>query len=110
MPLPAWGAEVSAAGSYSADLRERLLAAVEAGATVRGRPLDHPPPGDGPKPKLTGELKATLLGLLEEANHRALAEYRDRLAGGLARGSTRCPKHARDAERSAQSTGDAQCP
>src|SRR4051794_34383535 len=38
-PMPIWRAEVSMAGSYSADLRGRVLAAVEAGGT--------PPAGAG---------------------------------------------------------------
>src|SRR4051794_33785040 len=51
---PYGGAEVSMAGSYSADLRGRVLATVEAGATpeaaarrVAGRPSTPYPPGRG---------------------------------------------------------------
>src|SRR3954449_3684899 len=36
--------------------------------------------GGGPKPRISGEVGAALLGLLEEANHLTLAECRDRLA------------------------------
>ena len=36
--------------------------------------------GGGPKPRITGEVEAALLGLLREANHLTLAECRDRLA------------------------------
>jgi transposase len=90
------------AGSYSTDLRERVLAAVEASATpgaaarrfavgrstayrwarearVEGRRVAKRL-GGGPKPKITGEVEAALLGLLAEANHLTLAECRDRLA------------------------------
>ena len=90
------------AGSYSADLRGRVLAAVEAGATpgaaarrfAVGRSTAHrwarearvegrrvaKRLGGGPKPRISGEVEAALLGLLEEANHLTLAECRDRLA------------------------------
>src|SRR4051794_41933812 len=58
-------AEVSMAGSYSADLRGRVLAAVEAGAPPRaarrvagGRPTPHPwgrgAPGGGGRPAQRG--------------------------------------------------------
>jgi transposase len=90
------------AGSYSADLRGRVLAAVEAGATpgaaarrfavgrstayrwaraarVEGRRVAQRV-GGGPRPRITGEVEAALLGLLKEANHLTLAECRDRLA------------------------------
>src|SRR4051812_30412661 len=36
--------------------------------------------GGGPKPRVTDEVEAALLGLLAEANHLTLAECRDRLA------------------------------
>src|SRR3954449_10358440 len=36
--------------------------------------------GGGPKPRISGEVEAALLGLLREANHLTLAECRDRLA------------------------------
>src|SRR4051795_10043840 len=36
--------------------------------------------GGGPKPRITDEVEAALLGLLAEANHLTLAECRDRLA------------------------------
>src|SRR3954463_16596752 len=90
------------AGSYSADLRGRVLAAVGAGATPEaaarrfavGRSTAYRWPrearvdgrrtakrvGGGPKPRITGEAEAALLGLLREANHLTLAECRDRLA------------------------------
>jgi transposase len=90
------------AGSYSADLRGRVLAAMEAGATpeaaarrfavgrstayrwtrearVEGRRTAKRM-GGGPKPLITGEVEAALLGLLREADHLTLAECRDRLA------------------------------
>ena len=90
------------AGSYSTDLRERVLAAVEAGATpeaaarrfavgrstayrwataarVEGRRAAKRM-GGGPKPRITGEVEAALLDLLGGANHLTLAECRDRLA------------------------------
>src|SRR4051794_24765341 len=99
---PHRGAEVSMAGSYSTDLRQRVLAAVEAGATpgaaarrfavgrstayrwaraarVEGRRAARRM-GGGPKPRIAGEVEAALLGLLGEANHLTLAECRDRLA------------------------------
>ena len=90
------------AGSYSADLRGRVLAAVEAGATpgaaarrfAVGRSTAYrwataartegrraaKRVGGGPKPRISDEVEAALLGLLEEANHLTLAECRDRLA------------------------------
>src|SRR5881628_3679799 len=90
------------AGSYSTDLRERVLAAMEAGETPEvaarrfavGRSTAHrwataarvegrrvaKRLGGGPKPRISGEVEAALLGLLEEANHLTLAECRDRLA------------------------------
>src|SRR3954447_12742047 len=93
-------AEVSMAGSYSADLRGRVLAAVEAGATpgaaarrvAGGRSPAHrwarearvegrrtaKRTGGGPKPRIAGEVEAALLGS-KEANHLTLAECRDRL-------------------------------
>src|SRR5205085_1342332 len=99
---PHEGAEVSMAGSYSTDLRERVLAAVEAGATPEaaarrfavGRSTAYRWAGEartegrraakrmggGPKPRIAGEVEAALLGLLAEANHLTLAECRDRLA------------------------------
>jgi transposase len=90
------------AGSYSTDLRERVLAAVEAGATpgaagrrfavgrstayrwataarVEGRRAAKRM-GGGPRPRIAGEVEAALLRLLAEANHLTLAGYRDRLA------------------------------
>src|SRR3954471_23093904 len=99
--MPIWRAEVSMAGSYSADLRGRVLAAVGAGATpgaaarrdavgrstadrwatagrAEGRRAGKRV-GGGPKPRISGEVESTLLGLLREANHLTLAECRDRL-------------------------------
>src|SRR6476661_6004736 len=95
-------AAVSMAGSYSTDLRERVLAAVGAGATPEaaarrlavGRPTAYrwataarlegrraaKRMGGGPKPRITGEVEAALLDLPREANHLTLAECRDRLA------------------------------
>ena len=90
------------AGSYSTDLRERVLAAVEAGAAPEaaarrfavGRSTAYrwareartegrraaKRTGGGPKPRIAGEVEAALLGLLAEANRLTLAECRDRLA------------------------------
>jgi transposase len=83
------------AGSYSTDLRERVLAAVGAGATPEaaarrfavGRSTAYRwataarlEGRGGPKPRITGEVEAALLDLLREANHLTLAECRDRLA------------------------------
>src|SRR4051812_49814906 len=90
------------AGSYSTDLRERVRAGGGAGATpetaarrfavgrstayrwataarVEGRRAAKRM-GGGPKPRITDEVEAALLGLLAEANHLTLAECRDRLA------------------------------
>src|SRR3954453_18388349 len=90
------------AGSYSTDLRERVLAAMEAGGTPEvaarrfavGRSTAYRWPtaarvegrraakrtGGGPEPRIAGEVEAAPLGLLEEANHLTLAECRDRPA------------------------------
>jgi transposase len=90
------------AGAYSTDLRERVLAAMEAGATPEaaahryalGRSTAYrwataartegrraaKRMGGGPKPRISGEVETALLGLLKEANHLTLAECRDRLA------------------------------
>jgi transposase len=90
------------AGSYSTDLRERLLAAMEAGETPEvaaqrfavGRSTAYrwaaeagdegrraaKRMGGGPKPKISGEVEAALSDLLREANHLTLAECRDRPA------------------------------
>ena len=90
------------AGAYSTDLREQMPTAVEAGATPEaaarryavGRSTAYrwataartegrraaKRMGGGPKPRISGEVEAALLGLLEEANHLTLAECRDRLA------------------------------
>jgi transposase len=90
------------AGSYSTDLRERVLAAMEAGETPEvaaqrfavGRSTAYrwaaeardegrraaKRMGGGPKPKISGEVEAALSDLLREANHLTLAECRDRLA------------------------------
>jgi transposase len=90
------------AGAYSADLRSRVLAAVEAGespdtaarrfavgrstayrwvAAVReeGR-REAKPMGGGPKPAIEGAAEVALRRLLEGTNHPTLAECRDRLA------------------------------
>src|SRR4051794_33961545 len=91
---PHEGSEVSMAGSYSTDLRERVLAAVEAGAAPEaaarrfavGRSTAYrwareartegrraaKRMGGGPKPRIAGEVEAALLGLLAEANHLTL--------------------------------------
>src|SRR4051812_50009850 len=90
------------AGSYSTDLRERVLAAMEAGETPEvaarrftvGRSTAYrwaaaardqgrraaKRMGGGPKPKISGEVAAALLGVLGETNHLTLAECRDRVA------------------------------
>ena len=89
-------------GSYSTDLRERVLVAVEAGepadavaeefmvgrssvyrwiaaARDEGRRAAKPI-GGGPKPIIRDEIEATLCRLLKENNHLTLVECRDRLA------------------------------
>jgi transposase len=90
------------AGSCSSDRRERVSAAVEAGATPAtaarrfavGRSTAYrwaaaartegrraaKPRGGRRAPRITGEAEVALLGLLGEANHLTLAECRDRLA------------------------------
>src|SRR5207237_8592703 len=92
---PHEGSEVSMAGSYSTDLRERVLAAVETGATPEaaarrfavGRSTAYrwataarlegrraaKRMGGGPRPRIAGEVEAALLGLLGGANHLTLA-------------------------------------
>src|SRR3954471_11953054 len=90
------------AGSYSTDLRERVLASVETGATpgaaarrfavgrstayrwarearTEGRPAAKRT-GGGPRPRIAGEVEAALLDLSAEANHLTPAECRDRPA------------------------------
>lgn len=89
-------------GSYSTDLRERVLAAVEAGEpadavaerfmvgrssvyrwVAASRDEDRRAPkrlGGGPKPIIRDGIEAVLRHLLEADNHLTLAEYRDRLA------------------------------
>src|SRR3954470_22062055 len=89
-------------GSYSTDLRERVLVAVEAGepaavvadafmvgrssvyrwlAAARDDGRRAPKPmGGGPKPIIRDEIEAVLRRLLDETNHLTLAECRDRLA------------------------------
>jgi transposase len=89
-------------GSYSTDLRERVLVAVEAGepadvvaerflvgrssvycwiaaARDEGRRAAKRL-GGGPKPIIRDEIEAVLRRLLEENNHLRLEECRDRLA------------------------------
>ena len=102
-PFPSrWGPEVLMAGAYSTDLRERVLLAMEGGATPEavarrfavgrstayrwleaareeGRRSAKPMDG-GPKPKISGEVEAALRGVLAESNRLSLAECRDRLA------------------------------
>ena len=90
------------AGAYSTDLRERVLAAVEAGAAPEaaarryavGRSTAYrwataartegrraaKRMGGGPRPRISGGVETALLGLPKEANHLTLAECRDRLA------------------------------
>ena len=88
-------------GSYSTDLRERVLVAVEAGEPVdaaaerflvgrssvyrwiaASREGRRAPKrlGGGPKPIIYGEIEMALRRLLEADNHLTLAECRDRLA------------------------------
>lgn len=89
-------------GSYSTDLRERVLVAVEAGEPadvvaerfVVGRSSVYrwiaaardegrraaKRIGGGPRPIIRDEIEAVLRRLLEETNHLTLAECRDRLA------------------------------
>ena len=88
--------------SYSTDLRERVLVAVEAGepadavaerflvgrssvyrwmAAARDEGRRAPKPiGGGPKPIIRDETEVALRRLLEANNHLTLAECRDRLA------------------------------
>ena len=89
-------------GSYSTDLRERVLVAIEAGepadvvaeafmigrssvyrwiaaARDEGRRVAKPI-GGGPRPIIRDAIEATLCRLLEENNHLTLVECRDRLA------------------------------
>ena len=90
------------AGPCSTDLRERVLVAMDAGATpdaaarrfAVGRSTAYRwaaaareegrraarRMGGGPAPRIGGEVEATLLRLLGETNHLTLAECRDRLA------------------------------
>ena len=88
-------------GSYSTDLRERVLVAVEAGepvdaaaerflvgrssvdrwmAAVREGRRSPKPMGGGPKPIIRDEIEVALRRLLAANNHLTLEEYRDRLA------------------------------
>ena len=89
-------------GSYSTDLRERVLMAVEAGepadvvaerflvgrssvyrwvAASRDEGRRAPKPmGGGAKPIIRDEIEAALRRLLEANHHLTLAECRDRLA------------------------------
>ncbi len=89
-------------GSYSTDLRERVLVAVEAGepadavverfrvgrssvyrwmAAVRDEGRREPKPiGGGPKPIIRDESEVALRRLLAANNHLTLEEDRDRLA------------------------------
>lgn len=90
------------AGAYSADLRERMLAAAEAGEAVSavarrfavGRSTvqdwvralrqenrrEAGRMGGHRKPVIAGEAEAALRRMLEGANHLTLAQCRDRLA------------------------------
>jgi transposase len=93
------------AGSYSTDLRSRVLAATEAGespaaaakrfalgrstayrwvaaAREEGR-REAKPMGGGPKPVIRGEAEAALRRMLAGTNHLTLAECRDRLAAEM---------------------------
>lgn len=90
------------AGAYSADLRERVLAAVAAGESadaaarrfavgratayrwaralrVEGR-RGAKRMGGGPAPCIAGEAEAALRRMPEDENHLTLAQCRDRLA------------------------------
>ena len=90
------------AGSYSRDLRGRVLAAVEAGATpeaaarrfavgrstayrwvaaarAEGR-REAKRMGGGPAPRIRGETEAAMLGLAGGPDHPSLAEIAARLA------------------------------
>ena len=89
-------------GSYSTDLRERVLVAIEAGepaavvaerfligrssvyrwlaaARDEGRRVPKPM-GGGPKPIIRDETEVALCRLLEADNHLTLEECRDQLA------------------------------
>lgn len=90
------------AGGYSTDLRERVLAVIEAGESAEaaarrfavgrstayrwaaaardeGRRAAKPMRG-GPAPRITGEVEAALLGLAGSPHHPSLAEIAARLA------------------------------
>jgi transposase len=88
-------------GSYSTDLRERVLVAVAAGepadavaerflvgrssvdrwmAAAREGRRAPKPMGGGPKPIIRDEIEVALRRLLAANNHLTLEEYRDRLA------------------------------
>lgn len=90
------------AGSYSRDLRSRVLAAVEAGESMEaaarrfavarstayrwvaaardeGRREAKPMRG-GPEPRITGAVEAAMLGLAGGPDHPSLAEVAARLA------------------------------
>ena len=91
------------AGPYSRDLRERVLAAVEAGETPEaaahrfavGRSTAHrwaaaaraegrreaKPMRGGPAPRIAGEIEAAVLGSAGGPDHPSLAEIAARLAG-----------------------------
>lgn len=90
------------AGPYSRDLRERVLAAVEAGATPEaaarrfavarstayrwataaraGGRREAKRMGGGPAPRIRGEIEAAMLGLAGGPDHPSLAEIAARLA------------------------------
>jgi transposase len=90
-------------GSYSTDLRERVLVAVEAGASPEtvaerfmvGRSSVYrwiaaarddgrrapKPMGGGPKPIIRDEIEVALRRLLAANNHLSLEQCRDRLGG-----------------------------
>ena len=97
--IPILRVEVLMPGSYSKDLRERVLVAVEAGeapetvaerfmigrstvyrwaamARTEGRRAAKPMIG-GPKPLIRDAIEAALLEMLKENNHLTLAECRD---------------------------------
>ncbi len=101
-PLPCRERRWQLPGSYSTDLRERVLVAVEAGEAVDavaerfvvgrssvyrwiaalrddGRRVAKRQ-GGGPKPIIRDDIEAALRRLLEADNHLTLAECRDRLA------------------------------
>ena len=88
--MPIWRVGGVTAGSCSTDLRGRVLAAVEAGATPeaaarRFRAAERV--GGGPGSGIAGEVGAVLLGPLGEANHLTLRKSTGRVATSTRNGA-----------------------